>query len=124
MLEDLHPEIQLETTISNPMDYAQVIGFHGRDVKLGNDAVIIKEEFVQDGKVLIPMDEADGLASGEDSLVVLHDDIVLVMSGDDIEKNLGRTVRQGEGEKHNFRYVYFGSADFADFTRENTDIHS
>jgi hypothetical protein len=50
MLEDLHPEIQLETTISNPMDYAQVIGFHGRDVKLGNDAVIIKEEFVQDGK--------------------------------------------------------------------------
>jgi hypothetical protein len=121
---DLNPEIRIEKTISNPKDPAQVIGFHGRDVKLGNDAVVIKDEFIQDGKVLIPMEESDQLAEGDASLVALHDDIVVVMAGEALKKNLGRTVRQGEGEKHLFRYVMFGSADFADFTRENVDIHN
>jgi hypothetical protein len=108
---NITPTLELNETISNPEEPAEVIGFHGRDTKIGLDAVVMKEEAVEGELVEVTEDGAEKIVDGPAELVVLNDGIVSVMGSDTFKR---------ESDKHG--RVALGSAGFNDFDRDNVEV--
>lgn len=108
---EIVPNLTLNETISNPEEPAEVVGFHGRDTKIGLDAVVMKEEAVEGELVEVPEGAAEKIIEGPAELVVLNDGIVSVM---------GSATFKNESDRHN--RVALGSAGFNDFDRDKVEV--
>lgn len=120
------PNIRVEETISNPFDPAQVIGFTGRDTKLGRPAVVAKQEAIEQGEgvsiVQIPRAAADLIEEDAATFVVLLGHSVLAMTGSDfnLERRLP-TVHRG-GQTVEMADVRLDSEEFREFDRDRVRV--
>lgn len=83
----IQPTIRVESTISDPLNPASVIGFHGRDPRIGQNVVMMKQSAVEDFSpsnvgeaVKLPADATETIANHDAALFVLNDDTVLKMT--------------------------------------------
>lgn len=121
---DLTPEIEIQSTISNPMSPAEVIGFHGRNKTVGESIVVIKEAFVRDGKVLVPSEDAKDLTRGNSQLAVLEDGTLLLMSGHSFAKQSSWTMREIDDVRHKFNFAHRSNDEFEQYDRKQIEIHN
>jgi hypothetical protein len=101
MYPEIIPDVRIETTISNPYDQAEVVGFVGRNKRLGREAIVMKEACATTEEVQIKMDVAKTLLEGDGELLFLTDDSVYAMDGEDFATQGGiKTIAVGvEGGK-------------------------
>ena len=124
MYANIKPELKVKSTISHPLEKERVIGFNARNAKLGRKAVIIKEETIKDGKVLVPTNWSTDLINGDGELVALDGDRVLAMTGDDFQHVCRLHSIGGGVMKLTMNYVPVDSPPFRVFDRSEVDITS
>lgn len=95
MYPNIAPDLKVRSTISHPIRSEEVIGFHARNTKLGRSAVVMKEDSLEDGTVIVPAEGSATLLNEDAELVVLDGDEVLAMEASDFATQ--REVRDVEG---------------------------
>lgn len=122
MYPETIPEVRIETTISNPYDKAEVVGFVGRNKRLGRKAIVMKEESATTEEIEIKMDVAKILLEGNGELLFLTEDSVFAMDGKDFSTQGGiKTIAVGvEGGKVGI--VRRDSDYFREFRRDKVEI--
>jgi len=122
MYPNITPELKVKSTISHPLEKEKVIGFNARNAKLGCKAVVIKEDYIKDGKVLVPTSWSTHLINGDGELVVLDGDDVLTMTAEDFQEECS-LHSIGEGTlKLTMNYIPVNSPQFRVFDRSDVDI--
>lgn len=101
----IRPKLQAKRTISHPVEEARVIGFTGRDKKLGRNAAIMKGEEMDtarddNGETFFALTEAVAkLIEGEQyHLYILSDDTVYTAPPNIMEHMEEQRVQTGFGE--------------------------
>lgn len=83
---DITPAYRVQSTVSHPARPEQVIGFVGRNTKLGRHALIMKGEAIEAETVLVPEESSERLIKGRGELAILDGDEVLVMEAPDFAR--------------------------------------
>lgn len=118
------PKLKIESTISNPKEPVAVMGFSGRNAKLGRKAIILKETAIsQTGKVFVPSEHADDLLEGDADLYVLDGKIIREMDGETFAAQQQVHTPFGEPEI-TFKYVSRNSASFTNWKRDNVEVET
>lgn len=120
------PEIEVEQTISNPADQAEVLGFTGRNKKLGHPSVVMKESAIMDtddGKeIIVPEEAAELIREERGELLVLAPAEVLAMNWEDFDAK-ARSVRlKGGGQVVSVFQIPMSSMGFRTFGRNQVEI--
>jgi hypothetical protein len=122
MYPNITPELKVKSTISHPLEKEKVIGFNARNAKLGRKAIVIKEDYIKDGKVLVPTSWSTHLINGDGELVVLDGGNVLTMTAKDFQQECS-LHSIGEGTlKLTLNYVPVNSPRFRAFDRSDVEI--
>lgn len=122
MYPEIIPEVRIETTISNPYDQAEVVGFRGRNKRLGREVIVMKEDCATIEEIQIKMDAAKMLLEGDGELLFLTEDQVYAMDGEDFATQGGiKTISVGvEGGKVGI--IRRDSDYFREFDRDKVEI--
>jgi hypothetical protein len=122
MYPQVTPLLELRKTISWPFDPAMVVGFEGRNKRLGKSTIVMKEIIVDDNTVKIPMDYAEQIESGDAELAVLVGNSVKMLKPEDFEEQY-REVRVAEnGEEQYIAEVDMDTAPFRTFDKDRVKI--
>lgn len=87
MSQSVQRIVEVRKTVSHPANPEVVIGFTGRDTRLGLDVLLLKKNAIARGNtlggeaVIIPDEQHEQLGEETDFLLVLNGDDVLVMDG-------------------------------------------
>jgi len=125
----IDPTIRVESTISDPLNPASVIGFHGRDPRIGQNVVMMKESAITDldlintGEVVkIPADATETIANHDAALFVLNGDKVLKMTPVQVADE-ARLHTFDRGDKtEDMSVVPLSSSSFHRFSRDDVEI--
>lgn len=132
----IDPTIRVESTISDPLNPASVIGFHGRDPRIGQNVVMMKESAVVKEQseivgldlgrvgpvVKIPADATETIANHDAALFVLKEDTVLKMTPFQVG-NEAKLHTFDRGDKtEDMSVVPLSSNNFHRFDRDDVEI--
>lgn len=124
MYPEITPELKVKSTISHPLEKEKVIAFSARNSKMGRKAVIIKDDFIKDGKVLVPTNWSTSLINGDGELIALDGDRVLAMNGEDFQHVCRLHSIGGGVMKLTMNYVPVDSPPFRAFDRSEVSIEA
>lgn len=119
---NITPTLELNETISNPEEPAEVLGFHGRDTKIGLDAVVMKEEAIEANEVRVPEDAAEKIVNQSAELVVLNEDTVSVMGPSAFEKESRPYTSLVDGETTKMSEVNLTHDSFSEYDRDDVEV--
>jgi hypothetical protein len=126
MYPEISPSLKLRETISHPIRSEEVIGFLGRNTKLGGTAIVMKEAAVSESidgrRVFVPDDSAEKFAKSNSELVVLLENEVFAMMGTDFEEKCLIKKRKYESETIHVPEVSLNSICFRRFSRSEVDV--
>lgn len=124
MYEEIPPELKIKSTLNHPARPEEVIGFAGRNTKLGREAVIMKSDAIDGNKVVVPTGASQGLINGEGELVVLNGNEVLTMTGADFALEYALYEVQGRvrGESLMMNTVNLNSEKFRSWHQSNVEV--
>jgi hypothetical protein len=109
MYDSISPDLKLKGTISNPLDPAEVLGFEGRDTKLGRPAVVLKGPAIRsyDGGEIVAVPEEYGkkITDSGWSVFLLESDRVQAMMGADFAEEAGIHTFEGRGQTASMYFV-------------------
>lgn len=126
MYPSIAPDIKVKSTISHPNRAEEVIGFIGRNKKLGRTAVVLKEEALVDGfhgrDAPVPEEAAETLRDNYAELVVLLENDVLAMDSEDFAVEADEVDHQGRGSTSTMHHVDVDSGSFEMFARSAVEV--
>jgi hypothetical protein len=103
MFADTDPTLKLKSTVSNPADeYGEVVGYRGRNTRLGLDALIMTDPAtdadIEDSNYafLVPEAASEEVADGERHLYVLAEETVYGYTPEDYTGDQSLTTVEGE----------------------------
>jgi hypothetical protein len=122
MYPQVTPLLELRETISSPFDSAKVLGFKGRNKRLGKSVIVMKDIAVGDNVVKIPMEQAGQIENEEAELAVLFGSSVKMMKPEDFgqEYRKVRVVKDSNAQK--IAEIPMDSDSFRTFDEDRVDI--
>jgi hypothetical protein len=124
MYGTITPEYKVKTTISHPLRPEWVIGFEARNTALGWRAILMKDEAVEDGRVIIPAKSTGGLLDGSGELAVLQGEQVYTMKGAEFEDEYSMHTLCRDDDKATVNYVPIESEKFETWDKSHVPIGS
>lgn len=121
---DILPALKLKSTISHPIHPEKVMGFVGRNTKLGRRAIVMKEDALTDGRVMVPTGASEGLLEGVGELVLLNDTVVKTMDGEDFAAEYHLHSLEGGGQHSTMNCVERESKSFQSWDRSAVEIEN
>jgi hypothetical protein len=130
MLGIIDSKIEARSTVNHPANSVVVIGFECRDVRLGQDVLVLKENAITRGNgldgeaVVIPSSQYESLGKDTGHLLLLNGDEVLSMEGETARENSALNTFDYENERITLNYLPLDSSGFESYNRDEIDITS
>lgn len=122
MYPQIEPSVKIEKTISHPIRSEEVVGFVGRNTKIGRKAVMIKRDgFASESRIAVPVD-VGSLVNGDSELLVLGEDEVLGMDGSDFAHEFTFESIDGRGIEEEIRCVSISNPLFRSFPENKFEV--
>lgn len=118
------PEYRFDSTINHPTRPEEVIGFRGRNTKLGISAIILKESAIEGETIIVPEKAGQSIIDAEEDteLAVLNEDIVLTMPGRRFEGSHQEVELEGRGEIVQAKSIPLHAKSWIIFDRHSVEV--
>jgi hypothetical protein len=128
MSESIKRKIEARKTVNHPANPEVVIGFTGRDVRLGMNVLLLKENAISRGNTLngesaiIPDKHYANLAENTDYIALLNGDEVLLMDSETArEKSVLHTFDFEDG-RNTLNVIYVDDPSFKTEPRDSVEL--
>ena len=126
MYPSITPEVRAESTISNPLDDIEVVGYEGRNTRFGTDSIVMKSPKLgtdyQGNVALIPESHARNITVNGSELIVLKEGTVYAITPTDFEKLSYPADVRGEQRAADVMVIDLDSYQVAQFDRKNVEV--
>lgn len=122
MYPNVAPELEVRSTISHESRPEEVVGFFGRNKKLGRSAIILKDSAVEGERIVVPSQASAALIDENAELVVLEENLVKAMNASDFETEREVTTMKGRGKPVRINLVKRTSDNFRIFTDAEVEV--
>jgi hypothetical protein len=126
MYPNISPNLNVKQTISNPTNPVEVIGFTARNIKLGQSAIVMKDNALhhRDGELLVavPIEQAESLKEKDSELAVLANEEVLMMTGSDFSTEARLRGFEGGGQAAQMMTVSINNGLFRSFPEDEVPV--
>jgi hypothetical protein len=116
------PQIEVRKTISDIHHPEKVVGFKGRNTRLGQKSIVMKKCSAKGDRVVIPKEIGDELYYGDGELLYLDGDNVLALSAQAFKEYADLIeVHNSDGEEEVYRMNLFNKT-WMMFDRDEVEI--
>ena len=116
------PQIEVRKTISDIHHPEKVVGFKGRNTRLGRTAIVMKECSAKGDRVVIPKEIGDEIYYGDGELLYLDGGSVLALSSKAFKEYADLIeVHDSDGKKEVYRMNLFNKM-WMMFDRDQVEI--
>jgi hypothetical protein len=128
MSESIKRKIEARKTVNHPANPEVVIGFTGRDVRLGMNVLLLKENAISRGNTLngeaaiIPGNHYDLLGKEIDCIILLNGDEVLSMESESVRKNSTLHTFDFEKGRDTLNVIYVDDPSFETEPRDSVEV--
>lgn len=126
MYPSITPRLKVRETISNPANPVEVIGFVARNTKLGQKAIVMKDNALhhRDGDlfVAVPKKQAEELTKPSTELAVLANEEVLMMEGTDFSAEYRLRGFEGGSQTAEMMTVSLDNGKFRSFPENEVSV--
>lgn len=126
MYPQINPEIKIRETISNPLDNAEVIGFRGRNKRMGRPAVVLKDSSLNrvgfTNTLTLPSGTADLIEEDDGEIILLEENRALAIDAETFNLKALSTTAMDGGQAVEVRKLNLTSDALREFPRDAVSV--